>query len=96
MYGMTQVETMAFGLPMVSTELPKSGVPFVNKHQQTGLIVPPYDANALADAMMRLARDDVLWKQLSSGASLSIEMDHDIAPVSFRYASLIRDIVAKN
>ncbi len=96
MYGMTQVETMAFGLPMVSTDLPKSGVPFVNKHQQTGLIVPPYDANALAHAMMRLAKDEVLWKQLSSGASLSIAMDHDIARVSLQYASLIHEIVSKH
>lgn len=92
MYGMTQVESMAAGLPMVSTDLPRSGVPFVNKNDQTGLIVPPGDARALAAAMLRLVDDQQLWQRLRDGALLSIEQEHDQSVVGARYAELIREV----
>lgn len=94
MYGVAQVESMAAGLPMVSTNLDRSGVPFVNKDGQTGLVVKPGDVPALATAMLRLVDDKELWQQLSAGALHSVAHDHDIAPVSARYAQLIRDVVA--
>ncbi len=94
MYGVAQVESMAAGLPMVSTNLDRSGVPFVNKNGETGLVVEPGDVPALTDAMLRLVDDAPLWQRLSAGALRSVEHDHDIAPVSDRYARLIRDVVA--
>ena len=94
MYGVAQVECMTAGLPMVSTNLDRSGVPYVNRDGQTGLVVPPGDVDALADAMLRLVRDPVLYRTLSDGARRSVDVDHDIAPVSRRYADLIRGVVA--
>lgn len=92
MYGMAQVESMTAGLPMVSTNLPRSGVPFVNKNDQTGLIVPPGNAQALAAAMRRLVDDQQLWQRLHEGALRSIEEEHDRSAVGARYAQLIRDV----
>jgi rhamnosyl/mannosyltransferase len=55
-YGLVQVEAMAAGLPVVSTDLP-TGVPWVNQHEVSGLVVPPGDPAALAGALGRLLND---------------------------------------
>ncbi|MCE5230719.1 glycosyltransferase [bacterium] len=52
-FGLSQIEAMTCGLPVVSTDLP-TGVPEVNRNGETGLIVPPADPEALAAAMREL------------------------------------------
>lgn len=94
MYGIAQVESMAAGLPMVSSNLKRSGVSFVNKDNETGLVVEPGDPKALLTAMRRLVDDTLLWQRLSAGALRSIENDHDMASVGERYARLIRDVLS--
>jgi len=66
-FGVVQIEAMAAGLPVVSTQLP-TGVSWVNQHDVTGLLVPPDDAAALGAALEQLARDDQLRARLAAGA----------------------------
>lgn len=66
-YGMVQVEAMACGTPVISTDLP-TGVPWVNRHGETGLVVPPADSGALSGAVTRLRGDPDLRALLSRGA----------------------------
>jgi len=47
------LEAMACGKPVVSTEL-ATGTSFVNQHEETGLVVRPNDAAALAEAISYL------------------------------------------
>lgn len=94
MYGVAQVEAMAFGKPVVSTRLERSGVSYVNKHDVTGLVVEPGDAGALAGALTRLVDDATLYRRLAAGAAASFAADHDIGPISQAYATLIRRVVA--
>ncbi len=66
-FGMVQLEAMSAGRPVISTQL-RSGVPFVNQHEQSGIVVPPRDAPALAGALRRLLGDDALRARLGRGA----------------------------
>ncbi len=49
-FGLVQTEAMACGKPVVCTEL-GTGTSFVNQHQETGLVVPPNDVDALGRAI---------------------------------------------
>ncbi|MCC6166435.1 MAG: glycosyltransferase [Caldilineaceae bacterium] len=66
-FGIVLTEAMAAGLPLISTEL-GSGTSFINRHEETGLVVPPEDAPALAAAINRLLHDAPLRKQIGAAA----------------------------
>jgi len=58
---------MQHGLPVVNTALP-TGVPFVSVDGETGLTVPPKDADALADAVETLLADPERYRRYSENA----------------------------
>jgi glycosyltransferase involved in cell wall biosynthesis len=66
-FGLVQLEAMTSGLPVVSTEL-GTGTSFVNLHGESGLVVPPKDPVALAQAINALLGDEPLRRRLGEGA----------------------------
>jgi glycosyltransferase involved in cell wall biosynthesis len=74
------VAAMAFGFgrPIISTNV--GGLPDVVCDGYNGLLVPPKDAEALAEAMSRLIASDDLRRSLTSGASAygSTELSWDL------------------
>lgn len=66
-FGIVQLEAHICGTPVVSTNLP-TGVPWVNADGETGLVVPPGDAEALGAALNRLLADDELRARLGARA----------------------------
>ncbi len=66
-FGLVQVEAMACGKPVVSTNL-NTGVTFVNQHGITGLTVEPRDSMALADAIRTLLGNSNLRLSLGRNA----------------------------
>ena len=61
--GVVQLEAMTCGKPVVSTNLP-TGVPFANIHGKTGFVVPPRDADALAEKINQLLNEEKLRKEM--------------------------------
>ena len=70
-FGIAQLEAMACGTPVVSSDLP-TGVRFVNQDGVTGLRVPPGDTQALATALNRVLGDDDLRRRMGAAASARV------------------------
>jgi glycosyltransferase involved in cell wall biosynthesis len=56
------LQALAMGKPAAATAT--GGIPEVIVPEETGLLVPPKDSRALAQALARLARDQALWAAL--------------------------------
>ena len=52
---------MACGRPVICTDL-ATGTTFINKHNVTGLVVPPQDAKSLAQAINKIITDEDLMR----------------------------------
>jgi glycosyltransferase involved in cell wall biosynthesis len=90
-FGFVQLEAMACGKPVVSTSLP-SGVPWVNRHEETGLVVDPGDAGALRTAIRRLCDDPALRARLGASGSLRVRTDFGLAQMADRLVSVCREV----
>jgi glycosyltransferase involved in cell wall biosynthesis len=63
-FGLSLLEAMALGLPVIATDCP-SGPAEVLESGQHGVLVPPGDSTALADAILKLSRSSELREDLS-------------------------------
>jgi glycosyltransferase involved in cell wall biosynthesis len=86
------MEAMAVGVPVVST--PISGIPELIHDGVNGLLVPSEDAGALAEALIRLTRDNRLAADLSRNAQKTVESRFNGDKFAARMASLFRRRIA--
>ena len=91
-FGVVQLEAMACGKAVVSTNLP-TGVPWVNRHGETGLVVEPADVTDLAAALRMLTADSQLRERLGAGARLRAVEHFSVQRMTRESASLYRDVV---
>jgi len=63
-----------FAKPVVATAV--GGLPEIIEHGRTGLLVPPRDEGALADAVIRLLQDSRLRRQLGANAKRKIDTEN--------------------
>ncbi|HEX4930856.1 MAG TPA: glycosyltransferase, partial [Gaiellaceae bacterium] len=70
------MEAMSSGLPVVASRL--SGIPELVEDGVSGLLVPHGDAEALANALERLARDPLLRRRLGRRGRLTVEREFDV------------------
>ncbi len=73
-FAIVQLEAMACGRPVVNTQL-DSGVPFVSRHEESGLTVPPEDPRALAAAINRLLADEAWRRELGARGRARVESE---------------------
>ncbi len=92
-YGLAQVEAMAAGTPVVSTEL-GTGTSFVNVHGETGWVVPASDASALAKAIQRLLKDPELRRAMGERARARAHAELDAERMIERVIKVYEEVLA--
>lgn len=68
-YGIVQVEAMALGLPVLSTKIEGSGVDWVNKNGESGIIVQPENSEEIAEAIDKVFLNSDFKIRISDGAN---------------------------
>lgn len=96
-FGMVQLEAMLCGRPVVSTDVP-TGVPWVNTHGRTGLVVRAGDVESLRKALAKLVADEPLRRRLGEGARTRVlerfTADRMCESVMALYRDLVRPVPA--
>lgn len=85
-------EAMASGIPTIATT--SGGTPEGMRHEETGLLVPPAEPQALADAISRLINDASLYEGVGKAAAADVQaqwsFDHFIERLEARYRTIIQ------
>jgi glycosyltransferase involved in cell wall biosynthesis len=87
------LEAMAAGRPVVATRV--GGNPEVVVDGQTGLLVPPGDAEAMADAVLRLLRDAALAQRMGQAARRRVEAEFTLPRMVRRMEDLYDELLAR-
>jgi colanic acid/amylovoran biosynthesis glycosyltransferase len=87
------MEAMATGVPVVSTRL--SGVPELIRDGDTGLLVGPEDAPALAEAIAAILDDEELADGLTRRARALVERSFSLSRETHRLGDLFDESVAR-
>ncbi|MBI4849801.1 MAG: glycosyltransferase [Nitrospirae bacterium] len=92
-FGLVLVEAMLCGAIPISVDCP-CGPREILDNGQYGLLVPPDDPQALADAMLRIANDDVLYDELRTKGPARAQQ-YDVTKVTREWECLFDDIKNK-
>ena len=92
-FGISQIEAMASGLPVVCTEV-GSGTSYVNVHGETGLVVPPRDPAALASAIAALLDDPPRRRAMAEAARHRAQTHFSANLMVDRTAALYHQVLA--
>jgi glycosyltransferase involved in cell wall biosynthesis len=87
------IEAAACGLPIVAT--PVSGIPELVADEQSGLLVPPRDPAALADAIERLLQSADLRERVRVNARKTVEERFDLRRNALAIGHELRAVMAR-
>ena len=86
-FGMTVVEAGAFGLPAIAA---RSGAfPELIRHGETGLLVEPDNADALARALRRLIGDAALRDRMGRAARAPVAATFTVEKMADRFIAAL-------
>lgn len=91
-FGMTLVEAMRCGVPVVSTDCPLGPAEII-EHGTDGLLVPVDDGRALATALLDLIADEPTRRRMAAAARVSARR-FDPAPIADTYQELFAALAA--
>ncbi|HWO93559.1 MAG TPA: glycosyltransferase [Dehalococcoidia bacterium] len=90
-FGVSALEASACGLPVVATDV--EGGRDIVRHGETGLLVPPGDARALASAILRLLDDPALAKRMGEAGRRFVRERYNWPDNAARMAAIYNETV---
>lgn len=93
-FGVVQLEAMAAGCPVVSTEL-GTGTSYVNQNEKTGLVVAAADSRALAVALNRLLIDESLRLKMGKQAQQRVQTEFTLEKMASRVESVYQNLLVR-
>jgi glycosyltransferase involved in cell wall biosynthesis len=94
-FGISLLEGAMFGKPMISSEI-GTGTSYINIDQETGLVVPPSDPQALRAAMRTLWDDPLLAQAMGRRAEARYLEMFSAEQMAASYTELYRELVARH
>ncbi|MGZ2369849.1 glycosyltransferase [Ancylomarina sp. YFZ004] len=92
-FGVVQIEAMAFGKPIVSTNIHGSGVPWVNKDNVSGKVVSPKDSKKLGNAIKSILSDDKIYEEYSKNCFVRYQELFTKEKMLVNFTSLYKEIL---
>ena len=94
MFGIVQLEAMACRKPVISTNLP-TGVPWVNQHGKTGLVVRPRDVEALAESIRYLLSNSERRRELGEAGRQRVEQQFTSTKMAASLLQIYQELVTE-
>ena len=92
-FGLTPLEAMACARPVIGSAV--GGITYTIKEGETGLLVPPRDPEALANALQQLLGQPELCTQMGLAARKRVEREFTWSIVGMRTAALYETVLAE-
>jgi glycosyltransferase involved in cell wall biosynthesis len=86
------MEAMAAEIPVIASAV--GGIPELVEHGRNGLLVPPGDDAALADALLRVLGDRALADELAAAGRRTIEQRYSFDRMVGDFETLYRETLA--
>jgi rhamnosyl/mannosyltransferase len=94
-FGISLLEGAMYGKPMISSEI-GTGTSYINIHQETGLVVPPSDPQAFAEAMRTLWDNPALARAMGERAEARYQQLFTAETMAASYNALYHELVARH
>jgi N-acetyl-alpha-D-glucosaminyl L-malate synthase BshA len=91
-FGLSALEALASGVPVIGTQA--GGLPEVVRHGETGVLCQVGDIDGMADAAVRILRDDVRWREMSTLAAADARERFSLADIVGRYEAFYGEMLA--
>ena len=92
-FGLALSEAMLCGAAVIGAD--SGGIPDIIEHERRGLLVEPDNSDALADAILRLLRDNRLRESLAEEGYIFARDHYAARPLAERYAQILHEAAGK-